>query len=930
MGHDYTTTLGDVRAALRFLDCTDRMTWVKAAFAIKNEYADAGFGEWDDWSQGDKRYKANEARLVWRGAGVTGKVGTMGIGSLFAMAMAAGYKPDQKTLTPEQREQLRLEHEARRENVLQQQALDAAWCKKMADVVAAAASDIVQHHLTPAGGCPYIGKKRITPYGALFPREPLILIVDTKNECSRVIVGRDATRDYWAYRKTEAGKAAQEHEFSLSINKGCLVLPACTMQGAVRNLQVITRAKEGAPKKLFIKCGEKTGTYLKLGNGQGAQLVCEGWATGCTLHKAAGLPVWVTWDCGGMYNFAVEMASDQQAGQFIFCGDDDAATDGNPGKTKAEAAAALLGGLAVLPRFPSHLPAAIERSDFNDLQLACGLNEVAQQMNAAVLQLQAPPVMPVGGDGFYNSDAPPLSIYDDYDLPAANEPTPLPPAPDLMLPPDLDGCFKRYALIADTDQGKVWDSYQQKILKQKAVKDFVTPDVFKAWLNDTEKRRTTTLGSVLPLAQKKTAAVELGGGGLREALNRYVYLNPSQNVWDTQERQVVAVNDLRIAIASCYSDWVQHPERQEIKAANLVFDPKQKTPVEGHINRFTGLPLVPARNDDKCENIKRLMLALCNHDRSVAHWLACWLAYPLQNVGAKMQTAVLMHSDVHGSGKSYFFDGVMRAIYGKYCRTLGQTQLESQYNDWQSELLFGVFEEVLPGRQKYGYTGTLKQIVTSKQFRVEKKFMSGWEEANHMNAVFLSNEVQPLPIEPSDRRFLVVWPELKLIDELKNGVNAELENGGAEAFYAFLLDYPLKQFNEYTEPPITEAKTRIIEHGKSTWERFYDEWKSGELEYPYCSVRVKDLFRAYDRYCSQRRESYMGQGKFISFIHSKERKKQTDVNFDNGRKKGKATFLVVGECPPNFTKQIWLANCVEGWERILNKHANEDSFAQAS
>jgi putative DNA primase/helicase len=425
MGHDFETTLDDVRQALSFLDCTARMTWVTVAFAIKNEFGEAGFGCWDQWSQGDRRYKSKEALAVWKSAGVTGKAGTMGMGGLFDMAKKAGFTFEKKTLTPEQREKLRLEHEARREKVLEQQAADAAWCKKMADVVAAAAADIVDNHVKPVGGCPYIGQKRITPYGALFPREPLILIVDTKNACSRLIVGRDATREYWAHRKTDAGKAAQEYEFSLSMNKGSLVLPMRNMAGQVRNLQVITRAKDAPAKKLFIKCGEKTGTYLRIGDGPAeTELATEGWATGCTLHKASGLPVWVTWDCGGLYNWAQEMREQGRGGsEFLICGDDDAATDKNPGKTKALAAATLLGCAAVFPAFPSDLPAGKERSDFNDLQIVSGLAEVTAQVDAGLAKLDhlnLGEASPAPSSNAADFEAPPVDAYNDYaDYPCA-------------------------------------------------------------------------------------------------------------------------------------------------------------------------------------------------------------------------------------------------------------------------------------------------------------------------------------------------------------------------------------------------------------------------------------------------------------------------------------------------------------------------------
>ncbi|WP_202904789.1 PriCT-2 domain-containing protein, partial [Marinagarivorans algicola] len=570
-------TLESTRDALDYLDFNDRETWVFACFAIKSEFGECGFDVWEDWGGQYKNYRAAEARAVWR----SDRGGKTGIGWLFARAVERGYKSS-RVVDAQEQARLRAEREARLAVMELERAADIAWSNNMANVVAEAAADIVAHYLAPVGRCAYIGQKNITPYGALFPREPLVLITDIKHEACRIISGYNAVREYWDYRKTEAGKLAQEHEFSLNIGKGCLVLPMRTMAGDVRNLQVITKAAKAAPKKLFIKCGQKTGTYLRIAGKGDAELVTEGWATACTLHKATGMPVWVTWDCGGLVNFAKEQAALTTDITFLFCGDDDATVDGNPGKTKAETAAQLLGGLAVLPMFPTGLPADKDHNDFNDLQSVSGLNEVTRQVNNAVAALTVPLISASPVPSF--DETPPIDVYDDYDLPAANEPD-LPPAPVLLLPPDLEGCFKRYALIADDSQSKIWDSHAQKILKQKAVKDFVTPAVFKEWINDTQQRRTTTLASILPLAQKKAATVELGGGGLRMALERYVYLNPSQNVWDNQEREVVAVNDLRIAIAADYSDWVQHPERQEIKASNLVFDPTQRAPAEGYINR---------------------------------------------------------------------------------------------------------------------------------------------------------------------------------------------------------------------------------------------------------------------------------------------------------------------------------------------------------
>jgi putative DNA primase/helicase len=251
---------------------------------------------------------------------------------------------------------------------------------------------------------------------------------------------------------------------------------------------------------------------------------------------------------------------------------------------------------------------------------------------------------------------------------------------------------------------------------------------------------------------------------LADAIGRYVYLYPSSTAWDSHTSQQVALSDLRNAIADCYDQWLKHPKRRNMPKENLVFDPTQQVVTGEYINTFRGLPLVPVRNDDACRNMRHMLWCLCNKNDEIFTWICQWLAFPLQHVGAKMQTAVLMHSRVHGSGKSFFFDGVMRAVYGEYCRTFGQAELESQYNDWISQALFGVFEEVLSRSQRYSHTGTLKQMITGEKVRINQKYMQGWEESNHLNCVFLSNEVEPLPVEPSDRRLLVIWKPVSMLN----------------------------------------------------------------------------------------------------------------------------------------------------------------------
>lgn len=566
-------------------------------------------------------------------------------------------------------------------------------------------------------------------------------------------------------------------------------------------------------------------------------------------------------------------------------------------------------------------PTKNPHSDFNDLHALCGIQVVREQLDAALASYAA--AAPLVNEFMTQTDyseIPPLECPPN-ELDGANSPSPSEP-PRLS----LDVCLRRFVLLSE---GGVWDADKRRILKKLAFKDLLGKELYSQWL-DHDKRRTADKADVLRIAPPPDS----GARGIVQSLLRYVYLNPSDMAWDREQRELIPLKELKYAIADCFDDWIKHPSRVDVLRKNLVFDPSQKADPKTHINTFRGLAIEPRRDDSKCMNICHALWNLCNQDKDVFKWLRRWLAYPLQNPGAKMASAVLVHSAVHGSGKSYFFDVVMRAIYGEYAKTVGQAQLEGQYNDWMSRTLYACYEEVLSRGQKYSRTGTLKQIITGVTVRIEKKFTSGWEESNHMNSVFLSNEVLPLPVEPSDRRFCVIWPEAKMYQELQVGVDADLQNGGAAAFYAWLLATSMDDggdalpFGPHTQPPMTAAKQKLIAHGLPIWEVFFNAWQDGDVTHcgkkvPFCSVRVGDLFRIFDKWCSVNKEHGLGQHKFASFIETK-LKKRRDLDYQFGATEGKATFFIVGGPENGVSQKHWLGGLVDEMERILHSGGDND------
>ncbi len=78
----------EVASALSYISPEDRETWVRMAMAVKSALWDDGWSVWDAWSQGSDRYKARDARAVWRSVRAHGAVG---VGSLFAEAKRNGW-----------------------------------------------------------------------------------------------------------------------------------------------------------------------------------------------------------------------------------------------------------------------------------------------------------------------------------------------------------------------------------------------------------------------------------------------------------------------------------------------------------------------------------------------------------------------------------------------------------------------------------------------------------------------------------------------------------------------------------------------------------------------------------------------------------------------------------------------------------------------
>lgn len=454
-----------------------------------------------------------------------------------------------------------------------------------------------------------------------------------------------------------------------------------------------------------------------------------------------------------------------------------------------------------------------------------------------------------------DSPAPPFDNVPDFlDVPVEDFSSPPPPSEEgseiVGLVP-LKWALRHCALIQGSTD--VWDSINQVRMKKTGFVAMVGKATAKVWESHEDRRSISprNLPKLIRGVAKTTGGV--GEDNIVWMLDRYTLLYGTKTIWDADKGIIVNYDALLLARGDLATRWLSHPLRREIDHDKLVFDPTEKADLTTHINMFEGFKIKAVHDFDKASVALRLLESLCateDNSDEVFQWVLKWLAYPLQNPGAKMQSALLFFGHKQGTGKSLFFEGIIKPIYGKHGATGNQTQLDANYSAWRSQKLYVLFEEILSRQDKYSSFGLVKHLITGRDTPITQKFKDDRFEDNHLNVVMLSNEFQAVPIEAEDRRFQVVESKQPLDDALRLEVTALLEDGLIEAVYDFLLRYPLDGFNPHTKPLMTKSKQRMIEFGRPDWEVFLLEWSAGNLNAPYCTCLATDLFLVYEKFCS--------------------------------------------------------------------------------
>ncbi len=145
-------------------------------------------------------------------------------------------------------------------------------------------------------------------------------------------------------------KQVQPHNARLRGNT--LIIPIYNELRQAVNLQRIFYTEDGCQKR-FLKNAKKKECFSVIGQYVHGDrvLICEGWATGASIHEYFGHVVFVALDAGNLEPVARVVRRRYPRAEIIIMGDNDKS---GTGQVKARAAALAIGGKYMIPPTPGN------------------------------------------------------------------------------------------------------------------------------------------------------------------------------------------------------------------------------------------------------------------------------------------------------------------------------------------------------------------------------------------------------------------------------------------------------------------------------------------------------------------------------------------------------------------------------------------------
>jgi len=200
-------------------------------------------------------------------------------------------------------------------------------------------------------------------------------------------------------------------------------------------------------------------------------------------------------------------------------------------------------------------------------------------------------------------------------------------------------------------------------------------------------------------------------------------------------------------------------------------------------------------------------------------WLEQWLGWAAQNPSEKILWSPLLVG-VQGDGKSLLADALGLAVGPGRLHKGSTTAVTSNFNDFlEGKLVLAIEELRVSGQNRHMMMDKLKDVVTNTSIEIRPKGLKNRTAPNFVNVLAMTNHLDALPLDNSDRRWAVFTSRFILGDgdlrkeRLETGyfdlLMDSLRND-PEAVVGWLRAIDVSAFNPKSRAPDTTAKADMI------------------------------------------------------------------------------------------------------------------------
>lgn len=292
--------------------------------------------------------------------------------------------------------------------------------------------------------------------------------------------------------------------------------------------------------------------------------------------------------------------------------------------------------------------------------------------------------------------------------------------------------------------------------------------------------------------------------------------------------------------------WLADPARVEVQSIEyspgrprLIRKPDGELP---NLNVWHGMGTAP----DATAGVEPWLALLGNNvpDKELQEWIIQWCAYPLQNLGAKLSTYLLVFGPA-GTGKNLFFKPLHK-IYGDNAVIVDTDALRSPFTSLYAQRQFVHADELVRvrGADEDIISQRVKALVTQETIKVNRKGQPEYTIDNHVNLAITSNYWDCVKLDADDRRACVVrWDALldRRGDQPYWAAYARWADAwGPAALHDYLLNVDLRGFDPTAWAPATPWKEQVKEATMSPMEA----WVADLLRAPQDVLPLTGISRA--------------------------------------------------------------------------------------